>query len=287
MSEAGKDSTTQVTNVNGSEKEQVDISLQDAAQQRADNGATTAESFGVSQEQFDKFYDAKTGSYDWKSHAKETEYKLQQREPADAAPKTDDQKPTEQPKADDEAKTAADKAGLDWDALTNKIVEQGDIDAADYAKLEEIGIPKDVAQDYVEKSLSDAKAHYDNVISAFGGEDNLIKIRDYVRKSGLSEDKIKSVEADLADKEKYKGAVDSLLAEAGITPPEKGSAVDTPNQSTGTSGDDVKPYATQAEMVSDQMKPEYKKDPKFREHVAKRAAKSKWDNNPRSHTSGL
>ncbi len=81
--------------------------------------------------------------------------------------KPDTVDPKDKPEDDTAAQEAAKAAGLDWDSLGSKINSAGDIDEADYAALEKIGIPKDLAQEYVElrkdRQERETAAAYDHV----------------------------------------------------------------------------------------------------------------------------
>lgn len=105
----------------------------------------------------DKFFNKETGAYDWPNHVKELNYRLNQnRQPQNpAAPAA---KPAAapavgadgQPVAPADAQAAVAEAGLNWETLEAKVGAQGTLDEADFAALEKAGVPRRVAENYLE-----------------------------------------------------------------------------------------------------------------------------------------
>jgi hypothetical protein len=274
-----------VQNVQGSHTENVGMTLAEAKVPAVDPNAPSAQSLGVSDEQFAKYFNKDTKSYNWQAHAKEAEFKVAQRGQEAKPAAAGDQKPAAV--TDDNAQALAAKAGLDFDKLGATIVETGDITQADYAALKAIGIPEDVVQDYIDMSLGKAQEHVQHVVNAFGGQDRMNAVAAWAQKT-LSEEDLKAYNKQLSSKSTvtYKAAVDELLQKAGLPPGERGTGVNAPNASGGGSGT-AQGYASQADMIADQKNPKYKTDPAFRSEVYAKARASKWDMNPRAHTSGL
>jgi len=273
--------TVTTTVVDGSNSASVNLSLAEGKDTAANTGPS-AESLGVSPEQFDKFFDAKEGAYNWQAHAKEAEFKTEQK--SKAADGEGEGKETA-PSSDDEAKTLAERAGLDFTALQDKVIDDGDLEAADYAALKAIGLPEDVVKDYIAGIHERVETHVKNVYAAFGGETNFEAVRTSIADQ-YSKDELAALSTRLSDPNEYKLTADMLLAKAGKPPVERGTAVNGPNAGApGTS--ESKPFASQMEMVRMQRDPRYKTDAAFRSEVYKRAAVSDFSVNPRGHTSGL
>lgn len=147
---------------------------------------------------FTKFYDPKTGAYNWQAHAREVQWKLDQKDkatttppvvkadpkpegtPAADAPVEGEQKTEEQPAegdktpdADKVAKDAAKAAGLDWDTLGDKITQTGTLDDADFEALQKVGIPKNIVEDYVKAITIAREANQRTTYEYAGGKEKL------------------------------------------------------------------------------------------------------------------
>lgn len=285
MTDQNTNTQAAVTNVQGSQSEQMNISMQESrsAAEQAQNAGPTPESLGVSQEQFDKYFHKDSGKYDWKSHAKEAEFRAQQRANKDD---NSSQQQNQQQQTPTDAQQAAEQAGLDWNALEAKVIDKGDIDPPDYEALTKIGIPEYIAKDYIEGVKERTEAHVSAVTAALGGEAGTAKVKEYVQ-ANYSAEEIADFEKRLADPKQYKTTAELLLYKAGLPPVEAGKPVNTPNANPGDGGGSTKPFASQAEMVQMQRDPRYKRDPAFRQEVMKRAEVSNFNENPRAHTAGM
>jgi hypothetical protein len=247
----------------------------------------TAQTLGVSPAQFEKFYSADKGEYDWKSHAKEQAWIMEHGgKPADA-PKADGE-PTDgeapAPEGDEEVRAAVEDAGLDFTVLDTQIAEHGKLTDDQTAALVAKGIPEDTIAGYVNYLSETAKAHVTAVSDHFGGDQGFADLREWA-KANLTAEEIAQYESQLSDPKSWRPAADQLLSRAGkpagkradpIVPQDAPKTPATPGQ--------VAPYANQAEMVTDMRKPEYKNNPAFRQQVMSRARVSTWDQNPRLHT---
>lgn len=105
----------------------------------------------------EKFFNKENGSYDWANHVKELNYRLEQnRKPAAAAPAAGAQAAPAvgadgQPASTEAAAQAAvTEAGLNWDTLEAKVGAAGTLDESDFAALEKAGVPRRVAENYLE-----------------------------------------------------------------------------------------------------------------------------------------
>lgn len=270
-----EEATVNVTDVKSSETSNVDMTMAEGkeAVTESKNTGDTAETLGVSQEQFDKYY--KDGQYNWQAHAKEAEFKAKQK--TEDKPKGTD----EAPKTEAEAKESVESAGLDWDELREKVVAKGDVDESDYEALTKIGVPKEIAEEYIDSLHAKAQAHYDEITGLFGGPEALKATVDQLVKAGVYSDGDRKVLSEkLSDPREAKITANLLLQQAGKPP----VTVRGGNQ-TAPSGS-VTGYTSQAEMVADMRKPEYKKDPAFRAQVTAKARAATFTDNPRIHTGG-
>jgi DNA-binding transcriptional regulator YdaS (Cro superfamily) len=272
-----EESNINVSNVQGAQAADVNVSMQDAsnAAAAAANPAVTAETLGVTPEQFTKFYSEKDG-YNWQAHSKEIEYRAANAAPADDVGA----------EADAEARSAVSDAGLDWDALEDMVVADGDIDDASYKALADLGIPEAFVNDYIKNVTAVAARHVADVMGAFGGEQNFEKIKEFA-KTNYTEAEKTAIDQQLASPETYKLAVDQLMSKAGMVAGKPGVHVEGANV-FGGANDGVVGYASDAEMQVDMRNPKYRTDPGFRQEVTRKvAAMTNGIPNPRSHSGGL
>ena len=267
-----------VTTVKGSESADVSVSLADQATAAAAAAAATApsaESLGVSPEQFAKFYNTDTG-YNWQGHSKELEFRAAQSGAASDATLPADEA---------DAQSIAADAGLDWDALEVQVVENGDLDQASYDALKAIGIPDTFVKDYINTVSTQAAAHVETVMSAFGGEANLDKVKEYSQ-ANYTKAEMDEIDLKLSDPATYKLTVDQLIASAGVVRTAAGALITAPNALGGESPV-VKGFENEAQMVTAMRDPRYKTDPAFRQEVTSKVAAASFASNPRAHTGGL
>lgn len=262
--EQTRDADVSASIVQGSQSEQITTTIDEVknAEANAANAQPTADSLGVTPAQFDKFY--KDGQYNWEAHAKEQQFILDQRGETQ-------QGETQQEEVAD-PQDAVNKAGLDWDDLNYKIGANGDIDASDYQALMQLGIPEETIRTHVAMVSQQVQNHVAQVTEAFGGQEQWAQTQAWADRN-LSQGEIDHLNQILAGPD-YRMAVELLQQRAG-------TAMQTGVQSTpGTN--QAQPYASQAEMVADMRKPEYKRDPAFRQSVQSRAAVSAF--NQGAHT---
>jgi hypothetical protein len=267
----------EVTDVKGGDKAQIGMTVAEGQEAKPAAGPT-AESIGVTQEQFDKFH--KDGVYNWEAHAKEAEFKAGQKAEAKPDDKTAKDE-AESKEIDPEA--AAKDAGLDWDALKDKVIAKGDIDESDYAALTKIGVPEEIAGEYIDAIYAKAQSHYDEITGMFGGAEQLKETVNKLVKAGAYTEADRAMLAEkLSDPREAKITANTLLQQAGMK-----AKTFRGNNSTTPSSEAVEGYASQAEMVSDMRDPRYKKDAAFRANVTAKARAATFDDNPRRHVGGL
>lgn len=272
-----------VQNTNGGQSADINLSMADtaaAAANAANADPNTAASLGVTDAQFAKFYNATDKSYNWQAHATEKDFREKAAAPADAA--TEDSTPET---TDAAAATAIGDAGLDFSDLESQVLDDGDIDQASYDALEAIGIPKEIVADYIEGVKDRGATQVANVLNAFGGEDNLDKVKVYAQANYTMEE-MNELDAKLADPKQYKAVVDMLRHQVGILPDSTGGHINASN-AFGGGMDGVEGYTSEAQMIADMRTPQYKTDASFRQEVTKKVAASNFTSNPRSHSGGL
>ena len=262
MAEANnQDADVSASVVQGSESADITTTQAEVDAAKANADAVGPDSFGVTQAQFDKYY--KDGQYNWEAHAKELQYIAEQRG-------TDNQQ-TQQEEGKQEvaedAQQAVEQAGLDWDELSYKIGAQGDIDIEDYNKLMAMGIPEETIRGHVQMVAQQVQSHVQAVTDAFGGQEVWQQTQAWADRN-LSEGEIDHLNRMLAGPD-YQMAVDMIKQRAGT------QMQSMPQTNPGTT--QVAPYQSQAEMIADMRKPEYKRDPAFRNQVQARAGASSFN----------
>jgi len=248
----------------------------------------TAESLGVDQASFDKYY--KEGNFNWQGYSKELEFKMSQRA---QTPEPQQPEPSQEPSADS-AQAAVENAGLDWDTLSSKISETGELGDDDYAALAESGIPEDIARNYVRMVQSDTESVVADVMTRFGGEETFTQVYNGLVDNASLEvrNKIDEMlrdpitrEAGIATAWQHSGLQNPGSTPAAPPPPPaapapaRGGAAQVPPSSAG--------FGSMEEMSLAMRDPRYSTDPSYRAEVERRAMGASFDFNPRRHTGGL
>lgn len=168
------------------------------------------------------------------------------------------------------AEDAVKSAGLDFNALSTEFAEHGDLKPESYTALEKAGIPKPMVDAYIAGQKAIAATLEAKVTTAAheaaGGAEQYTSMVTWA-KTGLT-----AAQQDAYNKAVTTGNPDTVaLAVAGLRANYEranGTQGELISGSSNNSGD--APYASMAQAVADMKKPEYKKDPAFREKVARR-----------------
>lgn len=180
-------------------------------------------------------------------------------------------KPEAQAEADDAANKAVEAAGLDMDALGNKIAQNGDLDAEDYAKLAKQGISKEMVQSYVAGQQAIASQMVSRMHETVGGEEQFNSLLSWAGEN-LSKDEITAFNntVDTGSEAAVKLALQGLHSRYR----EAGGA--TPNLVGGkrvpATGGDV--FRSTAEVTKAMSDPRYQRDPAYRADVMAKLGRS-------------
>ena len=188
--------------------------------------------------------------------------------------KADEVKPEDAPKADetkpeDAAKEAVEQAGLDFEAMSTRFAEKGELPPEDYAALEKAGISKDIVDDYIEGQKALAEVERQKALAEFGGEEAYGKMVNWAATS-LSPEDIAAYNATVAsgDMAKVKLAVAGLKARFEAANGSEPNLVNTaPTNSAGG-------FESRAQLTAAMRDPRYSKDPAYRAEVERRLAAS-------------
>ena len=213
----------------------------------------------------EKFWDAAKGEANYEALAKayaELEGKLG----AGVVPK-ELATPTAAPTEPQAAKAELATKGLDYDSLATSFATNGSLTEADYKSLEDVGIPKALADSFVAGQVALAEATRTKGLELAGGEESYTQMVEWA-KASLSAPEIDA----------YNSAVSGTpaqmeLAILGLQAKYKSEVGTQPQlfqgstQATQTSG-----YQSKAEMTADMRNPQYSKDPAYRAQVQAKLA---------------
>lgn len=175
-----------------------------------------------------------------------------------------------QEEAQNAAEAAVEKAGLDMDALGQKIIDQGHLDDSDYEALKAAGISKEMVDSYVEGQRALGQQMVSRMQAVVGGEEQFNSLIEWAAEN-LPADEI----------ETFNGIVDNgsegavKLALEGLNAKYKASGNNPPKLVAGgkaTGGGDQ--FRSVAELTKAMNDPRYSRDAAYRADVAERLARS-------------
>jgi hypothetical protein len=203
----------------------------------------------------------------------ELEKKLGSRTQGDAPAKEEpaDDTEDESKSAEETAREATEKAGLDFDDLSNSYWENGSLSDDQYAKLEKAGIPKALVDSYISGQQALLDATRSQVFNSVGGENNYNSMTEWASEN-LSKDEIRAYNnavngGDITSAMMaVKGLKARFDAEVGFEPAREVKG------ETAKAGASV--YRSIAELQVDMSNPKYQNDPAFRRDVERKLARS-------------
>lgn len=173
---------------------------------------------------------------------------------------------------------AAEQAGLDYQELTQKVVDNGDLDDADYEKFEKAGVPREMVKEYIALRQDAAQRNYEAAVEYGGGEEATQELLNWASQN-LSPEEIDTYNEMLGGS-RWKVAMDTLKTQRqqskkSSNEPNLRSGQSSPNgSSTG--------YTSRDEMREDMANPLYRdpgpKGENFRQQVARKTANASWRN---------
>ncbi len=166
-------------------------------------------------------------------------------------------------------------AGLDWSSLTKEVDTTGKLADESYAKLEKIGLPKAMVDDFIEGQKARGELVRTSIAQEIGGESVVNSLLGWIADSA-TDGKITQAELDTynaavsgRDKAAALAAVRAMhgrmISEVGVTP----NLV----RGGGSAGGDV--YMSMREMAQDTGTVRYRTDPAERERVMAKLARSR------------
>lgn len=171
----------------------------------------------------------------------------------------------------EEAKEAVEKAGLDFNDLSSKYWENGQLDQSDYEALEKSGIPKTLVDQFIAGQEAILNATRQTVFTEVGGEQAYNTITEWAA-DNFSKDEISA----------YNRAVDSgdmntaMMAVRGLKARYEAEVGREPSRTVkgGNAQASANAYRSLAEMQKDMSDPRYRTDAAFRKDVERKLANS-------------
>ena len=174
-----------------------------------------------------------------------------------------------EPEATADARQAVENAGLDFESLRNEFSESGELSNKTYDDLQARGIPRDMVDSYIDGQKSLAAEFQGELYSYAGGEENYEQMSEWATEN-MSDDEIDAYNDAIVsgNPSQAKLAIEALHSRF---VKENGSA---PSLVGGKASSSVDTYASWAQVTADMAKPEYKKDPAYRQAVSNKLARS-------------
>lgn len=185
--------------------------------------------------------------------------------PAATAPQTPAAASADRTIAD--AQSAVESAGLNWDELNTEFAEKGVLSDATFDKLAKSGIPRNVAEAYIEGQRALASKYDGEITSAVGGEDKYNAMLTWAKGLPTAEKQAFNDAVMSRDVNRAKLAVNGMWAryvKANGNPPT------LVNGTVNGSGSAVQPFKSQAEVTKAMADNRYRSDPAYRQEVVER-----------------
>lgn len=205
----------------------------------------------------------------------ELEKKLGGNKPLDAP--VDDEPPAEpdSDKADtegeDKAREAVENAGLNFDEMSTRYWESGELPEADYTALEKAGIPKQLVDQFIAGQEAILNATRQSVFSTVGGEEAYFTMTDWAGEN-MSKDEVATYNRAVNSGDMnmammaVKGLQARYAAEVGFEPQRQVTGENTKASASV--------YRSLAELQKDMADPRYQRDPAFRKDVENKLSRS-------------
>lgn len=170
----------------------------------------------------------------------------------------------------EDAKEAVESVGLNFDAMSEEYMENGQLSSDTYAELESRGIPKNIVDSYIQGQQSLADNMKGDIFNTVGGEENYTQMTEWAADSmNQAEKDAFNLAVNSGDMAQAKLAVEALNARY------KNMVGVEPNLVGGRPSESVDTYQSWAQVTTDMKNPAYSKDPAFRATVEKKLGRSK------------
>lgn len=171
----------------------------------------------------------------------------------------------------DQAKEVVEKAGLDFDSLSEKYWENGSLDDSDYETLDKAGIPKELVDQFIAGQEAILSTTRETVFKEVGGEDNYSSMIEWAR-DNYKPGEIKAYDNAISGSDQAA----ARLAVLGLKARYEAAVGFEPTRAVSgdTSRSGGERYESIAQLQEDMRNPLYAKDSAFRKKVEQRLARS-------------
>lgn len=218
---------------------------------------------------YEKFYNKETGEYDWQNHAKELEYRLNQKQP-EKTEVTDEERAELEATSEYQASDIVQRAGLNPDELRDHLQANGDLSEDHYAALEKQGLRRDLVEAYVDNLTYRQEQQTAEAVQYAGGEQEWNNLAQWAAQN-LEANEVNRYN-DILGTPEWKVAIDALRVRREMSTGEP-SLVGGNNTTAGSTFG----YRSKAEMKRDMSDPRYAADPAFRKEVMTKIQSATWD----------
>ena len=188
--------------------------------------------------------------------------------PSDQEVETEADVPSE---AEDAAREAVENAGLNFDDMSTRYWESGELPEADYKALEKAGIPKHLVDQFIAGQEAILNTTRQSVFSTVGGEEAYFTMTEWAADNMSKEEitaynkAVNSGDMNMAMMA-VKGLQARYAAEEGFEPQRQVAGENTKASASV--------YRSLAELQKDMADPRYSKDPAFRKDVENKLSRS-------------
>lgn len=168
------------------------------------------------------------------------------------------------------AQEALESVGLDFQKYSNEYNTNGNLSDASYAEMEQKGIPKNVVDQYIAGQRALVTNVQNQVYNSVGGKEQYAEMVNWAKDS-LSKDEVNAfnVAVNSSDIASINLAVQGLKARYTSSEGNDPSLVGGKSTVTGVG------YDNWSQVTADMAKPEYRKDPAYRQEVQDKLGRSK------------
>lgn len=179
--------------------------------------------------------------------------------------------PTSEPEQQDtaDARQAVENVGVDFEGLQQEFADNGELSDSTYEDLQKRGIPRDMVDTYIEGQKALATEYQTELYGFAGGEENYNEMAEWATEN-LSDDEVDAYNDAIVSG----NSAQARLAIDGLVQRYRNAEGVQPRLVGGKASASVDTYNSWAQVTADMAKPEYKKDPAFRQAVSNKLARS-------------
>lgn len=172
---------------------------------------------------------------------------------------------------EDQAREAVEGAGLNFEELSQKYWEKGQLEEADFASLEKSGISRSLVDQYIRGQEAILESTRQSVISTVGGDEAYDAMTEWAKES------MSDSEIDAYNRAVNSGDIEmTMMAVKGLNARYRSEVGSEPTRQvvgeTAKAGSDT--YRSLAELQKDMADPRYAKDSAFRRDVENKLGRS-------------